>query len=112
MVSVAVVGAGFSGLCMAIKLKEAGIQDSTIFEAADDIGGTWWQNKYPGCACDVPSICYCYSFEPYPWSKHFSDQPEILAYLHRCAGKRPAAAVQTGSLAWAFLPVVGCQHAA
>lgn len=85
MVSVGIVGAGFSGLCMAIRLQKAGITDFTIYEAADDIGGTWRANAYPGCACDVVSVLYCYSDEPYPWTEHYSSQPEILRYLHHCA---------------------------
>lgn len=96
MVSVAIVGAGFSGLGLAIKLKQSGLTHNiTIYEAADDIGGTWRQNHYPGCACDVPSVAYCYSFEPYPWPKHFSDQADILKYLHHCAGKGSYACMYT-----------------
>lgn len=87
MVSVGIVGAGFSGLCMAIKLQKAGLTNFTVFEAADDIGGTWRANRYPGCACDIQSVMYCYSFEPYPWTQHYSAQPEILEYLHHCAGR-------------------------
>lgn len=87
MVSVGIVGAGFSGLCLAIQLQKAGLKNFTIFEAADDIGGTWRANRYPGCACDVQSVMYCYSFEPYPWTKHYAEQEEILQYLHHCAGK-------------------------
>lgn len=79
---IAIIGAGFSGLGMAIKLKEAGIESFTIFEKADDIGGTWRDNTYPGCACDVPSHLYSFSFDQNPeWSHEFSGQEEILAYL-------------------------------
>jgi cation diffusion facilitator CzcD-associated flavoprotein CzcO len=61
---VAIVGSGFSGLCMAIRLKQAGEQSFILLEKADAIGGTWRDNDYPGCACDVPSHLYSFSFEP------------------------------------------------
>jgi cation diffusion facilitator CzcD-associated flavoprotein CzcO len=80
-ISVAIIGAGFSGLCMGIQLKKAGITSFTIFEAADDVGGTWRDNSYPGCACDIPSPLYSYSFAQYPyWSELYSGQPEIWQY--------------------------------
>jgi cation diffusion facilitator CzcD-associated flavoprotein CzcO len=85
-VKVAIVGTGFSGLGMAIKLKEAGIDDFVMFERATEIGGTWRDNIYPGCQCDVPSHLYSFSFRPNPgWSRTYSPQPEIRAYLQRCA---------------------------
>jgi len=85
---VAIIGAGFSGLCMAIKLKEAGCESFTIFEKASDLGGTWRDNRYPGCACDVPSHLYSFSFEQNPdWSRSFSPQAEIWRYMKDCAGK-------------------------
>ena len=85
---VAVIGAGFSGLCMAIQLKLAKINSFVVFEKADDIGGTWRDNLYPGCACDVPSHLYSYSFEPNPnWSRMFAPQQEIWDYLRGCARK-------------------------
>ena len=66
---VAIIGAGMSGLCMAAKLQDAGIDSFTIFEKADDVGGTWRDNTYPGLTCDVPSRYYSYSFRPNPnWS--------------------------------------------
>jgi cation diffusion facilitator CzcD-associated flavoprotein CzcO len=84
-VSVAVVGSGFSGLGMAIRLKQEGIEDFVVLERAADVGGTWYANTYPGCACDVPSHLYSYSFAPNPdWSRTYSGQPEIEAYLKRC----------------------------
>ncbi len=87
-VRVAVIGAGFAGLGTAIKLKQSGIHDFVVLERADDLGGTWRDNSYPGCACDVPSHLYSYSFAPNPdWSRAFSSQPEIQAYLQRCADK-------------------------
>ncbi|MEA2438040.1 MAG: hypothetical protein QOF65_2596, partial [Thermoleophilaceae bacterium] len=84
---VAIVGTGFSGLGMAIRLKQEGIEDFVLFERADDVGGTWRDNTYPGAACDVPSHLYSFSFAPNPgWSRTFSPQPEIQDYLRRCAG--------------------------
>ena len=85
---VAIVGTGFSGLGMAIKLKEQGDDDFVLLERADEIGGTWRDNVYPGCRCDVPSHLYSFSFAPNPnWSSTFSPQPEILAYLKGCADR-------------------------
>jgi cation diffusion facilitator CzcD-associated flavoprotein CzcO len=82
---VAVIGAGFSGLCMAIRLKEAGIDDFAVYEKADDVGGVWRDNVYPGAGCDVPSHLYSFSFARYAgWSRAYPKQGEILAYLHRC----------------------------
>lgn len=86
--SVLVIGTGFSGLCTAIRLKQEGIHDFVILERADDVGGTWRDNHYPGCACDVQSHLYSFSFEPNPdWSRQFAQQPEIWSYLRRCAEK-------------------------
>ncbi len=85
-VHVAIVGSGFGGLGAAIRLKEKGIVDFLIFERGDDVGGTWRDNSYPGCGCDVPSHLYSFSFAPNPdWSRRFSPQPEILEYLRGCA---------------------------
>src|SRR3712207_4373562 len=88
-----VAGAGFSGLGTAIQLKERGINDFVVLERADDVGGTWHYNTYPGCACDIPSHLYSFSFAPNPnWSQTYSPQPEIRDYLRRCAddfGVRP-----------------------
>ena len=84
-VDVLIVGAGFSGLCMAIKLLEAGMKDFLLIEKSDDVGGTWYENRYPGCACDIPSHLYCFSFESNPgWSRMFASQPEIYQYLKSC----------------------------
>ena len=84
---VAIVGTGFAGLGMAIRLKQEGIHDFVVFERAGDVGGTWRDNTYPGCQCDVPSHLYSFSFAPNPdWSRTFSRQPEIEDYLRRCAG--------------------------
>jgi cation diffusion facilitator CzcD-associated flavoprotein CzcO len=87
-VTVAIVGAGMAGLGMAIQLKRAGIDDFVVFEKAADVGGTWWDNTYPGCACDTMSLLYSYSFEPKKdWSRMFPRQAEILEYLRECADK-------------------------
>lgn len=85
-VQIAIIGSGFGGLGAAIELKRAGITDFVIFERADDVGGTWRDNSYPGCACDVESHLYSFSFAPNPdWTRSFSPQPEIWSYLKRCA---------------------------
>jgi cation diffusion facilitator CzcD-associated flavoprotein CzcO len=85
-VNVAIVGSGFSGLGMAIRLKQEGIEDFEVLERADELGGTWRDNTYPGCACDIPSHLYSFSFAPNPdWSRTYSPQPEIWSYLSRCA---------------------------
>jgi cation diffusion facilitator CzcD-associated flavoprotein CzcO len=83
---IVIVGAGFSGLGMAIRLRKEGEHDFVLLERAPDIGGTWRDNTYPGCRCDVPSHLYSFSFAPNPeWSSTFSPQPEILDYLRDCA---------------------------
>ncbi|MFE3544398.1 flavin-containing monooxygenase [Nocardia sp. NPDC059177] len=83
---VIVIGAGISGVCAAIKLAEAGVEDVVIVEKADTFGGTWRANTYPGCACDVPSGLYSFSFAPNSeWSRLFATQPEILGYVDRVA---------------------------
>jgi len=85
---VAIMGAGFSGLCIAIALKKAGYKSFQVFEKANDLGGTWRDNRYPGCACDVPSHLYSFSFEQNPdWSRSFSPAPEIWRYMKACAEK-------------------------
>ena len=92
-VRVAVIGAGFGGIGAGIKLLEAGIRDFAILERAGSVGGAWRDNTYPGCACDVPSHLYSFSFAPNPrWSRSYSAQPEIRAYLEEVAdrpGLRP-----------------------
>jgi cation diffusion facilitator CzcD-associated flavoprotein CzcO len=85
-VRVAIVGSGFGGIGMAIRLKRAGVEDFVVLERAAEVGGTWRDNSYPGCACDVPSHLYSYSFAPNPdWSRSYSGQAEILAYLRGVA---------------------------
>ncbi|MBO0843310.1 MAG: NAD(P)/FAD-dependent oxidoreductase [Nocardioides sp.] len=81
-----IVGAGFGGLCAAIKLDEAGERDFVVIEKGHDVGGTWRDNTYPGAACDVPSQLYSFSFAPNPdWSMSYSPQPEIQAYIQKVA---------------------------
>jgi cation diffusion facilitator CzcD-associated flavoprotein CzcO len=85
-VRVAIIGTGFGGLAAAIGLKRSGRHDFVLLERADALGGTWRDNSYPGCACDVPSHLYSFSFAPNPdWTRSFSPQPEIEAYLQRTA---------------------------
>ena len=84
-VDVLIVGAGFAGLCMGIKLLEAGMKSFLIIEKSEDIGGTWWDNRYPGCACDIPSHLYSFSFAPSTeWTRMYPGQQEIHDYLKRC----------------------------
>ncbi|RJQ74536.1 DUF4873 domain-containing protein [Pseudonocardiaceae bacterium YIM PH 21723] len=86
--TIAIIGSGFGGLCAAIKLKQAGENDFVILEKASRVGGTWRENTYPGAACDVQSHMYSYSFEPNPnWSRMFSKQAEILAYIESLVEK-------------------------
>ena len=85
---VVVVGAGFGGIGMAIALKQAGIEDFVVLDKADDLGGTWRDNSYPGLCCDVPSQLYSYSFRPWHWSRRFPPREEILAYLHGLVAER------------------------
>ncbi len=83
-----IVGTGFSGIGMAIELLREGERDFVLLERADEIGGTWRDNTYPGCRCDVPSHLYSFSFAPNPnWSSTFSPQPEILDYLRGVAAR-------------------------
>jgi cation diffusion facilitator CzcD-associated flavoprotein CzcO len=85
-VRIAIIGSGFGGLGTAIRLLQEGIGDFVILERAGDIGGTWRDNTYPGCECDVQSHLYSFSFAPNPeWTRSFSPQPEIQAYLQRVA---------------------------
>ena len=87
-VDVFVIGAGFAGLGMAIKLAEHGESDFLVVERGQDVGGTWRDNTYPGAACDVPSQLYSFSFAPNPeWSRSFSPQAEIQDYIHDLAAR-------------------------
>ncbi|OBA78077.1 steroid monooxygenase [Mycobacterium sp. 1164966.3] len=90
-VDVIVVGAGIAGLYLAYRLSRAGYR-FRVFEAADDLGGTWYWNRYPGARVDVPSVDYMYSFDPdwqrdWQWSEKYATQPEILSYLNHVADK-------------------------
>ena len=83
-VRVAVIGSGFGGLGMGVRLRREGITDFVILERADAVGGTWRDNSYPGCACDVPSHLYSFSFAPNAeWPRSFSGQRHIRDYLER-----------------------------
>jgi cation diffusion facilitator CzcD-associated flavoprotein CzcO len=83
---IVIIGSGFAGIGAAIRLKQAGIHDFVILERAGDLGGVWRDNSYPGCACDVESHLYEFSFAPNPdWSRRFSPSAEIWAYLRECA---------------------------
>ncbi len=83
---IVIIGTGFAGLSMAIRLEQVGRHDYVVLERASKVGGTWRDNTYPGCACDVPSNLYSFSFAPNPnWTRSFSPQPEIEAYLQGCA---------------------------
>lgn len=85
-VRIAILGAGFAGLGMAIQLKRHGYDDFVVLERATDVGGTWRDNTYPGCACDIPSHLYSFSFAPNPnWSRVYSPWREIQGYLRNCA---------------------------
>ncbi|TRX76561.1 flavin-containing monooxygenase [Pseudomonas mangiferae] len=87
-IDIAIVGSGFAGLGMAIRLKQAGHADFLIAEQADAVGGTWRDNHYPGCACDVQSNVYSFSFAPNPeWTRRFAPQPEIRRYLETCTSR-------------------------
>ncbi len=82
----AIVGSGFSGIAVAVELRRAGLDDVVVLERGSALGGTWRDNRYPGCACDVPSHLYSFSWAPNAeWSRTFAPQGEIRAYLERCA---------------------------
>jgi cation diffusion facilitator CzcD-associated flavoprotein CzcO len=92
-VGVLIIGSGFAGLGAAIRLRQDGREDFLVIERGSEVGGTWRDNTYPGAACDVPSHLYSYSFELNPrWSRSFSPQPEIQAYLRSVAAKYDVAA--------------------
>jgi len=83
---VAIVGAGFGGLGMAIRLKEQGTEDFVLIERGEEVGGTWWANSYPGCQCDIPSNLYSFSFARNPdWDRAYPMRDQILEYLRDCA---------------------------
>lgn len=124
-VHVAIIGAGFGGLGAAARLRRAGFDDLLILERAADLGGVWRDNSYPGCACDVPSQLYSLSFAPNPgWSRSYSGQAEIWAYLRRVAAEFDllgrirfghevlAAAWDEGARRWRITTSVGALSAA
>jgi cation diffusion facilitator CzcD-associated flavoprotein CzcO len=85
---IAIIGAGPGGLCMAIRLQQAGFDDFVLLEKGGGVGGTWYHNRYPGCACDIPSHLYSFSFEvKRDWSRPYASQPAILAYMEGLAEK-------------------------
>jgi len=85
---IGILGAGFGGIGMAIRLKQAGIEDFVIWERDDGLGGTWWANSYPGCQCDIPSHLYSFSFAPNPeWTRTYPLQPELKRYLRSVADR-------------------------
>ena len=86
--SILITGTGFSSICVGIQLKKIGFHNFTIVEKANEVGGTWRDNTYPGAACDVKSNLYSFSFEPNPnWTREYSKQEEILAYIKNCVKK-------------------------
>jgi len=102
---VVIIGAGFGGIGMAIALKRAGLEDFVVLDRADDLGGTWRDNSYPGLTCDIPSQLYSFSFRPWPWSRRFPARDEILAYLHALVaehGLRPHLRFGSGVTAAGF----------
>lgn len=99
VLEVAVVGAGIAGLGLGIRMKRSGQDDFVILERADDVGGTWRDNVYPGAACDIPSRLYEYSFRPNPgWSHRFASAQEIHRYLY---GMRLPKSSCSHTYAWA-----------
>lgn len=91
--AVLIIGAGFAGVGLAIRLKQSGIENFLLLEKASAVGGTWRDNSYPGAACDVPSHLYSFSFEPKTdWSRKFAPQAEIFAYIQQCVSKHDLAA--------------------
>jgi cation diffusion facilitator CzcD-associated flavoprotein CzcO len=83
---VVILGAGMSGLCCAAQLRRAGITDFVVVEQSPGLGGTWWDNRYPGAQVDVPAPLYAFSFAPNPrWTRRFAEAREIQAYMQRVA---------------------------
>ena len=99
-IDVAIIGSGFAGLCMAIKLKEAGFTDFFIAEQAQTLGGTWRDNHYPGCACDVQSHVYSFSFAPNP-SGHASSRRKRRSAHTWSTAPRASGWRRTCGSAWA-----------
>ena len=111
-VEVAVLGAGMSGLCMGVELRRAGIRDFLILEQSAGLGGTWWDNRYPGAHVDVPAPLYAFSFAPNPrWKRRFAAAPEIQAYMEQVArdhGLLPHLRLGTRLVRAAFDEEAGC----
>ncbi len=109
--SIVIIGAGFSSVCTAIKLLEAGIDTFSIFEKGDRVGGVWCTNTYPGAGCDVQSHLYSYSFAPtYDWTRKYATQHEIRAYVEQCAeryGVLPRIRFKTAVLSATFDRIAG-----
>ena len=85
---VAIIGAGPGGICLAIRLREAGFDKVTLYEKSEGVGGTWNHNRYPGAACDVQSHLYSFSFEiKTDWTRPYATQPEILDYMEQVVDK-------------------------
>src|SRR5215468_4144467 len=102
---VVIIGAGFGGIAAGVKLLKAGIDTFTIYESSLGIGGTWWDNTYPGAEVDVGSHLYCFSFKPYAWTRTHARQPELQKYLEETVdefGLRPhlRLGVAVRSAAW------------
>ena len=99
-VDVLIVGAGFAGIGMGIQLARQGRESFVIIEQADDVGGTWRDNRYPGVSCDIPSHLYSFSFRPNPgWSRVFAEGREIHAYLRTCVREEGGRACTAAALA-------------
>jgi cation diffusion facilitator CzcD-associated flavoprotein CzcO len=105
--SIAIVGAGPGGLCTAIRLRQAGFERFVILEKAEGLGGTWYHNRYPGCACDIPSHLYSFSFEPKcDWSRPYAlagrdpRLPRALRGEVRSAAHTAASAAAFASARW------------
>src|SRR5262245_31969740 len=109
--TVGIVGAGFGGIGMGIRLRQAGLEDFTIFERAETVGGVWRANTYPGATCDVPSHLYSFSFAPgHNWSRRYAPQPEILEYLEEITdqfGVRPHLRLGIAAKSATFDPETG-----
>src|SRR3954447_25637258 len=86
---VGIIGAGLAGICLAAKLQEAGFEDFVVYEKAEEVGGVWFHNTYPGLHCDVPGRAYRYSFEPHPgWTQLFSTGGEVRNYFAGVSRRR------------------------
>ena len=97
---IAIIGAGFAGMGMGIRLLQSGVDDFVIMERDSDVGGTWSANTYPGCQCDIPSHLYSFSFAPNPdWTRTYPKQPEMRSYLRKVRRRTSACARTSASAA-------------